>query len=71
MAGDWISVCTNRQAGWNIPSPAITELTALRGTAATVLETAENETTRTPPQIPPVRGCGTPGNSGIHAALIP
>ena len=48
MADDWISVCTTRQTDWNIPYPAITELTTLRGTAATALETAKNETTRTP-----------------------
>jgi hypothetical protein len=48
MADDWISVCTTRQTDWNIPYPALTELTTLRGTAATALETAKNETTRTP-----------------------
>ncbi|MDR0557874.1 MAG: hypothetical protein LBG43_08445, partial [Treponema sp.] len=48
MADDWISVCTTRQTGWNIPYPALTELTTLRGTAAAALETAKNETTRTP-----------------------
>jgi hypothetical protein len=48
MADDWISVCTTRQTDWNIPGPALTELTTLRGTAAAALETAKNETTRTP-----------------------
>jgi hypothetical protein len=48
MAEDWISVCTIRQTDWNIPYPALTELTTLKGTAATALETAKNETTRTP-----------------------
>ena len=48
LADDWISVCAARQTGWNIPAPALTELTALRGSAATALETAKNETTRTP-----------------------
>ena len=48
MADDWISVCTTRQTDWNIPAPALTELTTLRGTAAAALETAKNETTRTP-----------------------
>ena len=48
MANDWISVCTDRKTGWNIPDAALTELTTLRGTAAAALETAKNETTRTP-----------------------
>jgi hypothetical protein len=48
MADDWISVCTARQTDWNIPYQALTELTAYRGTAGTALETAKNETTRTP-----------------------
>ena len=34
MADDWISVCPTRQTGWNIPAPALTELTTLRGIAA-------------------------------------
>jgi hypothetical protein len=48
MADDWISVCTVKYTTWNIPSPALTELTTLRDTARTALETAKNETTRTP-----------------------
>ncbi|MDR1073856.1 MAG: hypothetical protein LBL45_09320 [Treponema sp.] len=48
MAGNWISVCAARQTDWNIPSPALTELTALRDSARTALETAKNEATRTP-----------------------
>ena len=48
MTGDWISVCTTRQTDWNIPNPALTELTALGDTAKAALETAKNETTRTP-----------------------
>jgi hypothetical protein len=48
MANDWISVCTTRQTDWNIPYPALTELTTLRDTASAALETAKNETTRTP-----------------------
>ena len=48
MTGDWISVCTTRQTDWNIPNPALTELTALGDTARAALETAKNETTRTP-----------------------
>jgi hypothetical protein len=48
MADDWISVCTTRQTDWNIPYPALTELTTLRDTASVALETAKNETTRTP-----------------------
>jgi hypothetical protein len=48
MADDWIAVCTTKQTYWNIPGTALTELTTLRDTAATALETAKNETTRTP-----------------------
>jgi hypothetical protein len=39
---------STKQTYWNIPGTALTELTTLRGTAATALETAKNETTRTP-----------------------
>jgi hypothetical protein len=48
MADDWIAVCTTKQTYWNIPGTALTELTTLRNTAAIALETAKNETTRTP-----------------------
>jgi hypothetical protein len=48
MAGNWISVCAARQTDWNIPSSALTELTALRDAARAALETAKNEATRTP-----------------------
>jgi hypothetical protein len=33
MADNWISVCTTKQTDWNIPSAALTELTALRDDA--------------------------------------
>jgi hypothetical protein len=48
MANDWISVCTVKQTYWNISGMALTELTTLRDAARTALETAKNETTRTP-----------------------
>jgi hypothetical protein len=48
MANDWISVCGVKQGVWNIPGTAVTGLTTLRDTARTALETAKNETTRTP-----------------------
>jgi hypothetical protein len=48
MAGDWISVCAAKLTDWNISGAALTELAALRDAAATALETAKNETTRTP-----------------------
>jgi hypothetical protein len=48
MAGDWTAVCAAAQTGWNIPAPALAELSALKGTAASALETAKTETTRTP-----------------------
>jgi hypothetical protein len=46
-ADDWITAYTAKQAGWNIPGPALTELASPRDAAA-ALETAENETARTP-----------------------
>jgi hypothetical protein len=48
MADGWISVCATRQTDWNIPGPALTELIAIRDSAAAALETAKSETTRTP-----------------------
>ncbi|MDR2633192.1 MAG: hypothetical protein LBC51_06170 [Treponema sp.] len=48
MASDWSTVCATKQSGWNIPGTGLTELSGLRGSAATALETAKNETTRTP-----------------------
>jgi hypothetical protein len=48
MSGDWILVCTPKQAAWNITGPAMTELTARRAAARAALDTAKNETTRTP-----------------------
>jgi hypothetical protein len=48
MADDWISVCTTRKTDWNIPDSALTEFATLKGAAAAALETAKNETTRTP-----------------------
>jgi hypothetical protein len=48
MADDWLSVCFGKKTAWSIPDPALEELLTLKGTAATALETAKNETTRTP-----------------------
>jgi hypothetical protein len=48
MADDWISVCTTRKTDWNIPDSALTEFATLKGVAAAALDTAKNETTRTP-----------------------
>jgi hypothetical protein len=48
MADDWIAVCAPKQSVWTIPAAALTELTARRSAAKTALETARNETTRTP-----------------------
>jgi hypothetical protein len=48
MADDWIAVCTARQTDWNIPGTALTGLVTSRDAARTTLETAKNETTRTP-----------------------
>jgi hypothetical protein len=48
MTDEWIAVCTPKQAAWNITGPAMTELAARRAAARTALDTAKNETTRTP-----------------------
>jgi hypothetical protein len=48
MVDDWIAVCTPKQAAWSITSPALTELVTRRAAARTALDTAKNETTRTP-----------------------
>jgi hypothetical protein len=48
MVKDWIAVCTPKTTAWNIPQSAITSLQTLSQTASTALETAKNETTRTP-----------------------
>jgi hypothetical protein len=48
MADDWVAVCTTNQTAWNIPGAGMTELTARRDAARTALQTAKNETTRTP-----------------------
>jgi hypothetical protein len=48
MVADWIAVCTSRQTDWNIPVPALMELTVRRDAAQAALEIAENEINRTP-----------------------
>jgi hypothetical protein len=48
MARDWKSVMAARAAARNIPASALTEFDALFQTAQGALETAQNETTRTP-----------------------
>jgi hypothetical protein len=48
MAKDWKPVMTANAAAWNIPSGVITELDTLTQAAETALNTAQNETTRTP-----------------------
>jgi hypothetical protein len=45
MADDWIAVYAVKQADWNIPDAALTELAAIKDTAATLVA-AKNETTR-------------------------
>jgi TolB-like protein len=37
MANAWISVCTSQKTDWNVPEPALAELTVLKGTAAAAL----------------------------------
>ncbi|MDR2552862.1 MAG: hypothetical protein LBD31_06845 [Treponema sp.] len=48
MARDWKAVMTAQAAAWSIPAAAITEYDALFLAAEGALETAQNETTRTP-----------------------
>ncbi|MDR1249151.1 MAG: hypothetical protein LBK63_07605 [Treponema sp.] len=48
MADEWIAVCAVFLTAWGIPAAALTELTARRDAARTALQTAKNETTRTP-----------------------
>jgi hypothetical protein len=48
MARDWLAVCLGKKTAWNIPDSAMEELITLRTAAGNALETAKNETTRTP-----------------------
>jgi hypothetical protein len=48
MADDWIAVCNTQKTAWNIPDPPLLDLSVFRDTATVALETAKNETTRTP-----------------------
>jgi hypothetical protein len=48
MAKDWKQVCTPNAAAWGIPAAVLTELDALTQAAGTALDTAQNESTRTP-----------------------
>jgi hypothetical protein len=48
MADDWLSVCAGKKTGWNIPDSAVTDFITLKEAATVALETAKNETTRTP-----------------------
>ena len=48
MARDWKAVMTAQAAAWSVPSFVLTELDAVFQAAENALETAQNETTRTP-----------------------
>ena len=50
MSQDWISLlgAGGTAAAWNIPAAAVQNLGAAHNTAQTALDTAQNETTRTP-----------------------
>jgi hypothetical protein len=48
MVNDWIAVCSPQTSVWNIPQSAIADLQTLSQAATVALETAKNETTRTP-----------------------
>ena len=48
MADDWLKVCLGKKTAWNIPDPVMENLITLKNAAGAALETAKNETTRTP-----------------------
>jgi hypothetical protein len=48
MAKDWVAVAGTQAAAWSIPAAALTGLGGLTEAAETALDTAWNETTRTP-----------------------
>ncbi|MDR1249449.1 MAG: hypothetical protein LBK63_09130 [Treponema sp.] len=48
MAKDWFGVSSAEASDWHIPNTAVTNFRALITAAETALETAQNETTRTP-----------------------
>jgi hypothetical protein len=48
IADDWLSVCIGKKTAWNIPDSAMTDCITFKEAAANTLETAKNETTRTP-----------------------
>ncbi|GHV91633.1 hypothetical protein AGMMS50268_21360 [Spirochaetia bacterium] len=48
MSKDWQPVMNNNKTPWNIPETAVQELVTLTNGAETALNTAKNETTRTP-----------------------
>jgi hypothetical protein len=48
MVSVWISICITQKIRLNISDTSLADLTTLKETAVTALETAKNETTRTP-----------------------
>jgi hypothetical protein len=48
MANDWKPIMYNNKTAWNIPDPAVLQLSTLTTEAETALAAAQNETTRTP-----------------------
>ncbi|MDR2515756.1 MAG: hypothetical protein LBC88_00050, partial [Spirochaetaceae bacterium] len=48
MVKDWISVVEGKAAAWLVPAAALTGLGGFKEEAETALDTARNETTRTP-----------------------
>jgi hypothetical protein len=48
LAKDWQSVAGPKAQDWGIPASALQNLGTLTANAAAALETAKNETTRTP-----------------------
>jgi hypothetical protein len=48
MAKDWVAVAGAQAAAWSIPAAVLTGLGGQTQAAETTLDTAQNETTRTP-----------------------
>ena len=58
MAKEWINYAGSQAEAWNIPAAVVTELRTFMLKAQAALDTAKNETTRTPlNQGSPDRGC--------------
>jgi hypothetical protein len=72
MAEGWIPVCSAKEIDWGVPGSALINLSALTGTAASALETAKNETTRTSSPQPGAKKLSTrsPCSCGTSSGAI-